>query len=1175
MPLPIQTTPIILSGGIDSKTSVEVVQPPQMLDLENVTFDRPGELGKRAGTAALGSSTPTNGRVLAEHDGLPLVLTASKLYAYAPGPATWLDKGEHIPLSSTTKAVAQGSRGTDQPDVATSGNVRVTVWRDKATGFVWALTQDATTDAVLRPAEALTSAAVTRLHVFAQDGAIIALWLDASGLRGRRMSAASPSSGFAAVVTIDASSIDALALAVCAGPAGTINVATRRPSASTPNNRLIYVNTTSLAGSSAVNFGTAYATASGAFALAWDAGNSRVLLLSEEFASDLHAWVLSSSHVAVGDCQVHALSGGAVVKTAAAAANGLNWTIWTGVCPVPLTNSKAAYTTIGAVKADGSSVDVPQAVAAYGVTVASSAVYQSSLGTGLVWVRQYTSQQSQFLLMSSSGSLVGKALWLATADDPNLRITGAGKTPLLPTLSTSVSGRLLTSLPSVAIAEIGSTVAQTAVSLVEVDPAYRPRAAPQSQSLFIPGSLPHLFDGQRLTEAGFLLYPEFSVTDSVRTGPAVTETVYSAWTNSTVLALSAIRIPTKPNGRYYEVVTAGTTNLTEPSWPGSLGAKVNDNTVVWRCGGFYVAAWAASTQYVSGAMVFPLAARNGYWYSTTTGGTTAASEPTAWPTTIGATVTDGGVTWTCGGQLGRGAMDKVTRSYRACFELVDGQGEVHRSAPSLPLTVAVAGAQDSVVLTIDTLRLSSKVGARVVLYRTDDGATSYFAVASVPNDPAAASITLIDSLSDAPAYWKGSRAYVVGDRVASLTVPGIQGVCTTAGTSSGTEPAWGTALGASVTDGSAVWTVEGSVVGGTLLYTTGGIGEELENYPPPPCTIAASRGQRLYLAGLENSASQLQIAKAGASGFPGWNPELVQPLDPVAGPITALAALDEHLVVFRRQRLGVVTGEPPNDLLNGSTLQATGLLPLDQGALGMDGLVVGAAGCYFVGSRGIYLLTRGMELQYIGAPVEGVLAGVTIYGAAVMTSKTQLRWAYASGVLALDTLTGQWARHTGLQPLDVGTYNDKAVYLDQAQATVTTESALYRDNVTGVARRLVTPWVQPAGPLAWVRMLHLHLVGVIYNATSWVLNVYRDGGGQTPVQNIVFSLDDTDTDDGFYGSSVSIRLELSHDLCRSMRFELLEVVDSEGSQGVAWSQMSLEWMLRSKVTKQPVSRQKG
>ncbi|MEA3432061.1 MAG: hypothetical protein U9R01_05215 [candidate division WOR-3 bacterium] len=55
--------------------------------------------------------------------------------------------------------------------------------------------------------------------------------------------------------------------------------------------------------------------------------------------------------------------------------------------------------------------------------------------------------------------------------------------------------------------------------------------------------------------------------------------------------------------------------------------------------------WAASTAYSLGDYVRPTTA-NGYVYKCTTAGTSGAAEPT-WPTTIGQTVTDGSVVWTC------------------------------------------------------------------------------------------------------------------------------------------------------------------------------------------------------------------------------------------------------------------------------------------------------------------------------------------------------------------------------------------------------------------------------------------------------------------------------------------------------------------------------------------------
>lgn len=54
--------------------------------------------------------------------------------------------------------------------------------------------------------------------------------------------------------------------------------------------------------------------------------------------------------------------------------------------------------------------------------------------------------------------------------------------------------------------------------------------------------------------------------------------------------------------------------------------------------------WAASTAYLAGDKRAPRV-RNGHVYTVTTAGTSDATQP-AWPTTSGATVTDGTVVWT-------------------------------------------------------------------------------------------------------------------------------------------------------------------------------------------------------------------------------------------------------------------------------------------------------------------------------------------------------------------------------------------------------------------------------------------------------------------------------------------------------------------------------------------------
>lgn len=81
------------------------------------------------------------------------------------------------------------------------------------------------------------------------------------------------------------------------------------------------------------------------------------------------------------------------------------------------------------------------------------------------------------------------------------------------------------------------------------------------------------------------------------------------------------------------------------------GVAVASKTLTYTAANSWATQWAASTAQLVGAIVRPTTG-NGFVYRAQAAGTTAASEPT-WPTTIGATVTDSGVTWTC---VGRGVV---------------------------------------------------------------------------------------------------------------------------------------------------------------------------------------------------------------------------------------------------------------------------------------------------------------------------------------------------------------------------------------------------------------------------------------------------------------------------------------------------------------------------------------
>lgn len=63
----------------------------------------------------------------------------------------------------------------------------------------------------------------------------------------------------------------------------------------------------------------------------------------------------------------------------------------------------------------------------------------------------------------------------------------------------------------------------------------------------------------------------------------ITDAPATYWAATTAYSLTNYRCPTTPNGYAYECTTAGTSGGTEPTWPTTVGNTVNDGTVVWTC----------------------------------------------------------------------------------------------------------------------------------------------------------------------------------------------------------------------------------------------------------------------------------------------------------------------------------------------------------------------------------------------------------------------------------------------------------------------------------------------------------------------------------------------------------------------------------------------------------------
>ena len=1159
LPRNVQSLPIVFSKGLDTKTDTRALPPPSLALLQNVVFDRPGVLAKRLGTATLGTGGPTTGaRVLARFEDQLLQLGGDRLYSR--GASAWRDIASLPALSAKSQVIAQGAQSLSGGDCATSGTVTVYAWRSSLDGHVYARAVDQSSGSVVVADTKLSGTAslsTEPVQVVAMSTYLVVFYVTGGAIKARSLST-SGLSWSAEASPAGFGTVRAFAAAPGVGATSYIHLVTRDSGGG--QLKLGGISPSALTVSPAVvTFGTAYGTAAGVLAVCQQ--GTRVCVLAEEYASELHTWVrLASDYSAVANSSNGGISS-SIVKNGALCASSVagGWLCWVTVVPTATaTNPATHYIQTLYVKTDSTQNNT--ATVLRGCSVASQGLAIASTDTGYCWIRKWTLHQSAYLLVDQAGALAarvasGRATPLPTAAAPQglPHISSAGGTVnqcLLQTLETSAAGQ-----------DAG------AICRTQIDTGFRPRGAALRQGFFIPGGLPRVYTGSQLVEAGFLEWPEPG-TDAgqITIGPA------TAWVNNTAYVLGNRRRPTVQNGFLYECTTAGTSAfVTEPTWPTRLGATVTDNTVTWTCIAYSLASANTSTSYAVGAMVAPFGG-NGYWYLCTTAGASGGSAPT-WPTLTGATVTDGSVVWRCMGSLSANpAQADGTRTYKAVYEWQDERGGPWRSAPSSTFQVDIAGysGAGAALISVRTLQLTSKVGVRIVIYRADSTG-SFVEVLNVPNDSTVAELRIVDAIGETPAAWDVSTAYASGDRAAPSVLVGLEAFCTTAGKSGGVEPAWPTTIGATVTDGSVTWTMQASTANTPAIYTEGG---ELPSGPPPACTLAAAFSGRLAIGGLESDGQTVQLSKSADVAFPAFDllGLLSYPAGAQGGDLTALAVFDGHLFCFKRTAVNVIDGTPPDDSGFGGSMSPPVALPLDVGALDQHGVVADDQGVYHCSVRGIYRLTRGTSSEYVGAPMETL--GGTVTGAAVMTAENEVRFATSVGVYVYNSLLGAWCLHTGFgTPLDVACFADLAVYAPSGSAALTEVVGSYGDSGTAVLMRLKTGQLAPGGPNAWCRFSRVVLTAQEMDSTTWNFITTRDGMS-TVDQSYSITVDSSDTSDGEDTSDATVRMDCLPGRARSLEVELQETT-SAPSQGLRLFSMTILWAPWSVEQKVPAAQQKG
>ncbi len=470
-----------------------------------------------------------------------------------------------------------------------------------------------------------------------------------------------------------------------------------------------------------------------------------------------------------------------------------------------------------------------------------------------------------------------------------------------------------------------------------------------------------------------------------------------------------------------------------------------------------------------------------------------------------------------------GSMTAGAHQYMVVYEFEDENGVLHRSAPSAASATATNVANDTATVSFTRLSLAARDSVnlramKVSLYRNVVGGTVFYRVKTI--------------------------------------APTVSGSDATTWTATDTA-------------------ADATILTNEAIYTTGGV---LSSEPPPPLLDMLLAKNRLIAISAQNRREVWYTKSIEPTVAPEFNASLVIRL-PQEG--TALATLDDKIIVFSESDIYAISGDGPLDTGEQDTFTPPQLVASDAGCISRNSVVSGPFGVMFQSAKGLYVLDRSLSVQYIGAPVEDLISTYTINSAVLVEKANEVRFTldipsppegtYVSS-LVYNYLYGAWSGFTN-------TLSTHATLWDGLYVRATTTTAAHKENSAGysdsgsvhIPLTVRTGWINVGSVQGFQRVRKLLVLGSKVAAHTLTVKIgydYRDAFDTT----ISFAEAEIDT---LAASVYQYAVHIPRQKCQAIRFEISDGAPAGGADaGFTIARLSLELGTKRGTMKLPSSAKK-
>ena len=378
------------------------------------------------------------------------------------------------------------------------------------------------------------------------------------------------------------------------------------------------------------------------------------------------------------------------------------------------------------------------------------------------------------------------------------------------------------------------------------------------------------------------------------------------------------------------------------------------------------------------------------------------------------------------------------------YEWTDNAGNAYRSAPSIPvaITTSGSGSSGSITYNIPTLRLTYKVAnpVKIVAYRWSVGQQVYYQTTSISvpllNDTTVDSVQFVDTNSDA------------------------------------------------------------TILGNNILYTTGGVVEDVN---APATNLLALFDTRLWLVDAEDQ-NLLWFSKQVIEATPVEMSDLftmyIAPTtssEGSTGPITSIFPMDDKLCIGKQNAWYYINGTGPDNTGANNQYSQPILITTSVGCTNQSSIVFTPMGLMFQSNKGIWLLDRSLQTNYIGAPVENFTNGATVLSALLIPATNQVRFTLDSGLtLMYDYYYGEWGTFTGIPAIGACIYGGFHTFIDNFGRVFQESPNSFLDGSNPVLLSFTTGPLRLGDLQNYQRAFFFYLLGTYYSPHKLQVSISYD-----------------------------------------------------------------------------------